>query len=389
MLRRFETPGDWDGQKLLAQLARYEPARAARLAVARLTVEDGRPEAARAMVVRIAAEEPLVAPDAEPLLAAIAMSEGRPREAAKHLAARPPPPPLPGEVRRDTLANKLAWKNDPRGGAQASFTGDSDRRSVFNVGGTSHASLAPQLDLELGVGEIRIADPNADALAGLQLNANASAGIGHRVDVSAWGRYRRLSDAVRTLNGGVAFRVREERHAMLFHWTYEDVETVPAELKGIRDHDVGLGWVYDSPGWHLDANVARVLFTDGNWRNDFHSSALHVFGTDLRLGLGASLDYQDSRFAPIEYYAPLQLGQAMARASLTYGWRDSSTLGLEGGYGVARDAVHGTRPSGLARARYSRWWGTSARVGTTFAIEGKTLPGYQSVGALFMLEGRF
>lgn len=389
MLRRFEAPGDWDGQKLLAHLARHEPARAARLAVARLTAEDGGPEAARAMVERIALEEPLVAPDAEPLLAEIAASEGRPREAAKHLAASPPPPALPGEERRDTLANRLAWKNDLRGGAQARFTGDSDRRSVLNVGSTFHGSLDPQLDFELGVGEIRIAEPNANALAGLQLNAGAAAGIGHRVDVSAWGRYRHLSDTVQTLNGGVAFRLREERHAILLHWTYEDVETVPAELRGIRDHDVGVGWEYESSGWHVDANVARLLFTDGNWRNDVNASALHIFGRDLRLGLGGSLAYQDSRFAPREYYAPLELGQAMARASLSYGWRDSSTLGLDGGFGVARDAVHGARRSVLARLRYSRWWGTSARVGTTVAIEAKTLPGYQSVGALFLLEGRF
>jgi tetratricopeptide (TPR) repeat protein len=389
MLRRFEPPGDWDGQKLLAQLARHEPSRAARLELARLTAEDGGPEAARALVERIAAEEPLVTPDAERLLAEIAANEGRPQEAARHLAASPPPPALPSEVRRDTLENRLAWKNDTHAGALATVTGDSDRRFVSNLGSTAHASLAPQLDFELGVGELRITEPHANALAGPQLNGSVAAGIGHGVDVSAWGRYRRFSETLQTVNGGLALRLREERHAILFHWTYEDVETVPAELRRIGDHDVAVGWEYDSPGWHADANVGRLFFGDANWRNDVHASALHLFGTEVRLGLGASVDYQNSRFAPREYYAPLELGQAMARASLSYGWRDSSTVGFDGGLGMARDAVHGKRGSGLARLRFSRWWGTRARVGTTLALEGKTLPGYQSFGGSFLLEGRF
>jgi tetratricopeptide (TPR) repeat protein len=387
MLRRFEVPGDWDGQALLAHLARREPSRVARLQLARLTAEDGGAEAARDMVEAIAREEPLVTPDTERLLAEIAAGEGRPREAAAHLAASPAPAPLPGEA-RDALPTRLAWKNDPRVGGRARFAGDSDRRSVLAVGSTAHASFAPQLDLELGVGEFRVTEPGARAIAGPQLDLGAAAAVGRRLDVSAWGRYRGLTDARQTLNGGVALRLRQERHALRLHWTYEDVETVPAELRGIRDHDVGAGWEYESPGWHVDANVARVLYGDGNWRNDVHASALHLFGTEFRLGLGASADYQDSRFAPRDYYAPLRLGQAMARASLSYGWRDSSTLGLEAGLGVAHDAVHGGRRSGLARLRFSRWWGASARWGTTIAVEGKTLPGYQSVGALFLLEGR-
>jgi tetratricopeptide (TPR) repeat protein len=389
-LRRFEVPGDWDGQKLLSQLARHEPARAARLQVARLTAQDGGPEAARAMVERIAQEEPLAAPDAEQLLAEIAEGEGRPREAATHLARGPSPAaPLPGEERRETLATKLAWKNDPRSGVLSTFTGDSDRRSVLNLGATAHASLAPQLDLELGVGQIRMTEPKANALVGPQLNVGAAAALGHRVDASAWGRYRRLSSSLETLNGGLALQARQERHAFLLHWTYEDVETVPAELRKIRDRDLGAGWEYDSPGWHAEANAARLLFTDGNWRNDLHAAALRLFGTEVRLGLGASVDYQNSRFAPSAYYAPLDLVQGIARASLSYGWRDSSTLTLDGGLGVARDLVHGTRPSYAGRLRFSRLWGTGARLRTSIGVEGKSLPGYQSVATLFLLEGRF
>lgn len=389
MLRRFETPGDWDGEQLLAHLARHEPRRAAWLEMARLTVEDGRPEAARDLVERIASEEPLVAPEAERLLAQIAASEGRPREAAAHLAASPPSAPFNGEPRRDTLANRLAWRNDPGGGGQASFVGDSDRRSVYSSGATFHASLAPQLELDLGGGVIRMAEADVKPLDGLQLNAGMSMGLGHRVDVSGWGRYRRFSPAVESVNGGFALRLRAERHAFLIHWTYEDVDTVLAELKGIQDHDFSVGWEYESPGWHADASAARLLFEDGNWRNDLHAAALHLFGSDLRLGLGASVDYEDSLFAPREYYAPLKLAQLMARASLSYGWSDSSSLGLEGGLGVARDAVHGSRPSGLARLRFSRWWGSAAKLGTTFAVEAKALPGYQSLGVALRLEGRF
>ena len=56
---------------------------------------------------------------------------------------------------------------------------------------------------------------------------------------------------------------------------------------------------------------------------------------------------------------------------------------------MARDVKHGERPSGLAGATFSRWWGSRHNISTGLGFETKAVPGYQSVSATFRLEGRF
>jgi tetratricopeptide (TPR) repeat protein len=388
MLRRFEVPGEWRGDQLLAHLARQEPHRAARLELARITLEEGRPQAARRMLEEIVRDEPLVAPDAEVTFAYVASEEQRPREAAAHLAAgAPPPPDEPHQA--DTFANRLAWRNDPRAGAETSAFTDSDGRAVLRVGAAFRRPLVDQLDLALDAAQLRLSERGLPALEGPQLTAGVSGALGERVELSSWLRLRRLGDAGWGANGGALLQLREEQHVLSFQWLYEDVDTVRAELRGIQRHYGGVGYAFASPEWEADARAGRFQFDDGNGRNDLHLRVLRVLGGRARWGFGASVDLEDSRFAPPEYYAPQRLAVATGLVRYSRRWRDSSALGLTAGLGVAHDTPHGARPSGLVSASLSRWWGTHHRLATALGVEARAVPGYRSVEATFRLEGRF
>ena len=290
MLRRFEVPGAWGGEELLAHLARHEPVRAARLELAQVTLEQGRPRAARKMVEQIVREEPLVAPQAEAALAYVALHEQRPREAAAHLAAGPPPPPF-ASPRTDTLANRLAWRNDPRVGAQSSLFSDSDGRTVLSAGTTFRRPLADQLDIGLEAGQLRLSDPGLPALSGPQVTANLAGAIGHAVEISTWARFRQLSSVPWGVNGGLSLRLRDEQHTLSFQWLYEDVETVLAAVKGVQRNYLAAGYSFQSPGWRAGASVGQFFFDDGNARRDLHATVLRLFGSEARWGIGASVDH--------------------------------------------------------------------------------------------------
>jgi peptidoglycan/xylan/chitin deacetylase (PgdA/CDA1 family) len=387
MLRRFEVPREWDGRQLLAHLARSEPPRLARIELAELTLEDNRPEAARRMLEAMAQSEPLVAPDVERRLAEVAWREERPREAALHVRASAPL--SPAAARSDTLPQRLAWRNDPSGGIDFRFFTDSDERSVLRLGGEASYPFPTQAELELRAGELWVLDRQAavKSLSGVEVASSAALGLGRRVDVSGWGSYRQLSRLSASVNGGLGLRLRAEQHALTLGWVYEDVDTVLAQLGGLRQHIISAGYDLRTALWRAGARFSRTMVNDGNWRNELHASALRAVGASSWRA-GAGLDLEDSRFAPGAYYAPRQLAQAMARAQYEHTWRDASSLAAEVGLGGAHDAGHGIRPSGLAHVRYSRWWTSSARLGTGVDLEARLVPGYGSVGGFFRVDVR-
>ncbi len=388
MLRRFEVPAEWSGQELLAHLARNEPVRAARLELARLALDDGRPHAARRMIDEIVREEPLVAPQAEATLAYIAWQEDRPREAATHLAASPPPSPV-ALPRADTLANRVAWRNDPRGGAESAVFSDSDGRTVLSADTIFRRPLADQLDVALDVGQLVLAERSLPTLHGPQLTGGLSGALGHDLALSSWARFRQLTNQPWVLNGGVSLQLRNEQHLFTFQWLYEDVDTILAALKGIRRHFLLVGYSLQSPLWRIDASGGQFLFDDGNARSDLHATLLRRFGTEGRWGIGLGVDSENSRFVPREYYSPQQLTNVMGRVQYSRNWRDSSSIALNAGLGMARDRPHGERVSGLVGVAFSRWWGSHHNFSTALGVETKAVPGYQSVNATLRLEARF
>jgi tetratricopeptide (TPR) repeat protein/peptidoglycan/xylan/chitin deacetylase (PgdA/CDA1 family) len=387
MLRRFEVPGAWSGRQLLAHLARNEPIRAARLALASLAVDEGRPRAARRLVDEIVREEPLVAPEGEAVLARVAWEEQRPREAAEHLAASPPASPS-GESA--TLANKLAWRNSSVAGAESTVFSESDGRTVAYAGAAFRRPLAGQLDLQVGAGQLRIAERGFPAFTGPQLKAELSGALGHALGVTAWGRVRQLDGGVHTPpNGGLTLQLRSEQHTVSLQALAEDVDTVQAVAKGIEQDSYSAAYSFESPHRRIEASGGRLQYTDGNVRNDLHGTYFHLFGSAAEWGVGASVDYEDSRFAPPEYYAPIGLVVGMGRLRYSRTWPDSTSLAVSLGAGVAHDVPHGERASGLSGVTLSRWWGARNAIGTTLGVEGKVVPGYQSLSGLFRLEFRF
>jgi len=390
MLRRFDVPGDWDGRQLLAHLAWNEPRRAARVELVRFAIEEGRPGAAERMLEEIVREEPLVAPESERLLADIDWAANRPREAAAHLAATPGPSPE-ASVRADSVENRLRWKNDPAAGADFEASTDSDGRTVASLGGSVRYPFRAPVDIELRAGELWISGraPEPIALAGPQAQASISAAIGDHLDVSAWGRFRDLSDVPGSINGGGTARIRAEQHAFRLGFAYLDVDTVLAQLEGIQQRVLTAGYQLDAVRWRAEAGVARSTYDDGNWRNDARAGVLHLLGPEGRWGVGATFDYESSAFASPAYYAPLDLVQVQARATFQQRWRDSTTLAVDLRLGPAHDASHPLRPSGRARVRLSRWWGPSGSLGTSIGVEASAVPGYAYLAGSFRFEGRF
>jgi tetratricopeptide (TPR) repeat protein len=385
MLRRFEVPGDWSGRELLAHLARNEPVRAARLALERLEVDEGRPAAARRRVADIVREEPLVAPEGEAVLAQAAWEEDRPREAAVHLAASPPPKSPPDRV--DTLANKLAWRNQTVLGGETTVFSESDGRAEAYAGAEFRRPLADQLDLDVGAGQVRLAERGFSALTGPQFRAQVSGALGHTLGATSWLRYRQLQ--VHTpLNGGLTLQLRNEQHSLSLQALYEDVDTVQAVTKSIQQQFYSAAYAFRSPNQRIDASVGRFQYDDGNTRNDLHAIYLHLFGDTSEWGVGGSVDLENSRFAPREYYAPQGLVVGLGRLRYLRTWSDSTSLTFNAGAGVARDTPHGERASGEAGISLSRWWGAHQSISTELGIEGRVVPGYQSLGAMFRLGFR-
>jgi hypothetical protein len=387
MLRRFEVPGEWSGERLLVHLARQEPATAALLELARLTLDGGQPRAARRLVERIAREEPLVAADCERLLAHVAWHERRPRDAADHLAA--------AEARSgrapglEPFEDRLAWRNAPRGSLESSAFADSDGRSTLGVGTTTRQPLPGNVDLELGFWEFRLAERGQPAAAGPQLSAAASGTIGREVDVSGWGRYRSLSTVPETLEGGITLGLRLDRHSFALQGAYENVDTVVARRAGIDRLALVAGYAYASRKWRGEARAGRLAFDDGNTWIDLHVSALRLFGDDQRWGFGATVDYDDARFDPQAYWAPERLAVVMGTARYARAWDQGSSIALEAGLGGARDPVRDLRPAALARVRLFHAFGAKRNIAAGVAVSGRAIPGYRSVDGTFRLEMRF
>jgi tetratricopeptide (TPR) repeat protein/peptidoglycan/xylan/chitin deacetylase (PgdA/CDA1 family) len=387
MLRRFEVPRDWTGLQLLTHLARQEPSRVARAELARLTLAEGRPQAARRMIERIAREEPVLARAYEETLAEISWEENRPREAAAHLASAARSPPA-GVEHADRLANRIAWRNDPRAGVESSYFIDSDGRSVRKMGASLHWPFSPPIDLELHAGELRIEESRLAALAGPDVSVGAAAALGRHVDVTGWGRWRALSDLPRSIDGGAGVGLRRDQHAVALGWSHEDVETVLAARKQIDRQVASATYQFESWRWHTEGRFAHLELDDGNRRDDLHATVLRRFGAEGRWGVGGSVVLEDSRFDPVEYYAPQQLVEAMARVTYHHTWRGSFSLAADAGVGAARDLLHAVRPGGRAWLRLSRWWGSKVRFGTTLGLEGTADPGYRSGEAELRFEGR-
>jgi peptidoglycan/xylan/chitin deacetylase (PgdA/CDA1 family)/predicted Zn-dependent protease len=387
LVRRFEVPSGWSGADLVAHLARAHPAAAARLALARLTVDEGRPEAARRIVHEIVRREPLVAGETRRTLAQIAWDQDRTREAASHLAAAPPAQPG-ASPRRDPLRDQLRWRNAPRVGAEASAFGDSDRRSFLEAGVVLRYPLPLPVDVELRASEVHMTEPDMRDMTGLQVAGSVNAGIGERLDLGGWARHRQLSLVPGSLNGGAHLRLRREQHVFALRWAHEDVDTVPAQLLEIGSNVVSTSYEFRSPRWRAQWAVGHRTFDDGNARTDLSGAVLRLLGSGGRWGVGGNVALQDSRVDPAEYYAPRNLVQAVGRLTYRHAWTDSSSVSVDARLGGAHDPVNGLRPSGSAQFRFTRHWGQRRLIGTSLGVDARAVPGYQSLAGMLMIEGR-
>jgi hypothetical protein len=232
-------------------------------------------------------------------------------------------------------------------------------------------------------------EPTMGSLTGYEVAGNGAVVLGRHLDVSGWGRYRELLDLPRwSVNGGVGARLRAEQHGFAVRWTREDVDTVPAQVQGIMRQLVAGTYTFNSSRWRAEAEYARFTYEDGNLRNDVQATVLRRLGTGAHWQLGVTVSRQDSRFDPAEYYAPRNLLQAMARVNFRQNWGDASSLAVEVGAGGARDPVNDLRPSGFGRLRFSRWWGSQRRLGTSIEVQGRAVPTYQSFDTTFRLDIR-
>jgi peptidoglycan/xylan/chitin deacetylase (PgdA/CDA1 family) len=389
MLRRFEAPEEWTAEELLAHLARHDPVRSARLALARLALAEGRPRAARKMIQEIVREEPLVAPQAERTLAEIAWEEDRPRSASSHLAAAQPSAG-PGRG-ADTFSSRVAWRNSAGAGFDTTLFSDSDRRSVAELGTTLRYPLPfENVELRLRAGHVRMTERSTGSLSGLQVSGDVGAALGRHLQVSGWARHRELSELRRSsLNGGLEARLRAERHSFSLRWSSEEVDTVPAQVRLITHETMAGRYALVSPAWRFEAELARFTYSDGNLREDVQGTLLRRLGPYRSWAIGAMVAFQDARFDPPEYWAPRDLVQAFARVSYSHAWRGATSFGADVGLGGAHDPLNDVRPAAFVRLQLSRWWGSQRRVATTVELQGRAIPAYQSAGATFRLELRF
>jgi len=388
LLLRLSVPRDWDAARLAAHLATGDAASRARLDAAQWDLWTGRLDDAERRFDAIVADEPKSAATVAPYLARTLLAQDRPRDAARVLAAAPSGPvwEAPDPFRRK-LASDIAWENDPLIGMQVEAVSDADGRDEREASVTGRYGFHAPVDLTARFGAQTFKDAVFPELSGEHLRVEVKWQALTRGAFAGWVRGRRLSQGLDTVNGGIGFTGRVDRHHYAVACSIEDVPTVGALLDGIETRGCEGSYRASDRLWQGRAQGGYRSLTDGNAIAAAYGMATRSLGRKSPFEAGVRLELADASFRSTLYYTPEGLVTALALVRASRAYPTGTSFDAELGAGPSRDAVAGFRIVGRARVAWSQNWSRHLRTSLT-AEYGQT-PDYHRTSLGVSLDYRF
>jgi len=388
LLLRFNVPRDWDAARLAAHLATEDAASRARLDAAQWDLWTGRLDRAEKGFDAIVAREPQSAAAVAPYLARTLLEADRPRDAARVLAEAPSGPAwdAPDSFRRK-LENDIAWDNDPLAGFRVEAVSDADGRDEREASATGRYAFHAPVDLTARFGTQSFQDAVFPELSGEHLELSVKWRAFTRGAFEGWVRERKLSQGIDTLNGGIGFSGRVDRHRYAVACSVEDVPTVGAFLDGIQTRGCDASYRASDRLWLGSAQGGYRSLTDGNSIAAAYGMATRSLGRKSPFEAGARLELADTSFHSTLYYTPEGLVTALAVVRAFRSFPSGTSIEAELGAGPSRDAVAGSRIVGRAHVAWNQNWTRHIRTGLT-ADYGQT-PDYHRTTLGFSFDYRF
>ncbi len=387
LLRRFSVPRDFDGEALLLHLAVHNPRAEALAESARVHYWAGEYARSRSIWEGLASDEPRLQAEASYYLASIQYERGRYDAARHHLelaeslgAARLAADP--------DLARRIRFEG-VRVAPRADLTRDSDGRETERAGLELRAAALGPVEAAFGVGHVALREDGFASLEGRELEASARVGpFGpFALDGRAW--QRALDGAGDSLSFAAGLGFESDRFELRLHGGRQDIDTLQARAAGIQAET----W-----GAHTGLRVTRGLLAtldaaydrrdDGNERRDVigRLTLRPAWGKAVGLGLGASAGWSDTLVQSPLYYSPENVRWARGTLSMARRWGGGWSAEADLGYGLARDALRGERPTFHVAARTGQPWGRN--LGSFVEGRYSSSPGYSGWGVGASLEIR-
>jgi tetratricopeptide (TPR) repeat protein/peptidoglycan/xylan/chitin deacetylase (PgdA/CDA1 family) len=375
LLRRFNVPREWTGERLLAHLASGSPRAKATLDTARWDLWNARPRRAEATLRSMIAANARTAPDAGLFLARALQDQDRMGEAKRVYGALPSGPewvhldPFHRQVGRE-----IAWEADPQAGLETHASSDSDGRDVLATGASGRMAFSAPFALFGAAGSVRFTDRAFPALTGAQASLGGSWYAPRGLSVSGWLRFRGLNDDVQTWNGEVNVRGSVDRNRFGLACGVVDQETVGALRDGVLKRGCDASYEFLTRTWRSRVRADYQDLTDGNAQFYVWADGTVGLGARRWVEVGGRLEAGDSREESTLYYAPQRLVTLLALARTAHAFATGASIDAEVGVGPSRDDVAGSRVVARARIAWTQDW--SARWRTVMTAEYGQTPGY-------------
>lgn len=388
LLLRLNVPRDWDAPRLAAHLATQDAPSRARLDAAKWDLWTGRLDGAERRFDDIVAKERESAAVVAPYLARTLLEEDRPRDAARVLSAAPSGPiwDTPDPFRRK-LASDIAWENDSLAGFDVEAVSDADGRDEHDASVTGRYAFGAPVDLTARLGTQTFQDAVFPELSGEHLQLGVKWQALERGVFDGWVRARKLSQGIDTLNGGIGFAGRVERHRYAVACSIEDVPTVGALLDGIQTRGCEGSYRANARLWSGRAHVGYRSLTDGNAIAAAYGTATRSLGRRSPFEAGARLELADASSRSTLYYTPQGLVTALALVRAARSFPTGTSIDAELGAGPSRDAVAGSRLVGHLRFAWNQNW--TRHIRTTVTAEYGQTPDYHRTTLGLSFDYRF
>lgn len=375
MLRRFNVPRSWNGEKLLKHLAAHHPRHVAQMQLGKSWAWSGRYEQSREAFERLDAHTPLLIGESAYQLARVAFYQGRFREAEQHLKTAV----LYGERSGEShdLMARIRWENRPRVTQRLGIFRDSSERTNWWSALQVRYPLTRPVTLWSEAGLIRFTEEGLPDLSGREVTAGAEWQVAGRLTVRAHARWRFLERSDNSVNTWLQGVYESDVHEFRLQWASEDVDTVSAHEIGLQSRGYTVSYlVRPAAGWDASVIGSQRVYDDDNARLDLRATVRQTLPPwpQWRWGLGVSRS--DTRAQSARYYTPEDL--TVGRGLLAYRKRWASGLEVSGeaGLGWADDALRGSQLVSDAAIDTVQAW--TERVQSRVGWDYSRSPGYRS-----------
>ncbi len=380
MLRRFNVPRSWNGEKLLKHLAARHPRHIAQLQLGKSWAWSGRYEQSRAAFRSLNAQTPLLTGESAYQLAGVAFHQGRFREAQRHLQTAMLYGERSGEG-QDLMA-RIQWENQPRVTPRLGIFRDSNGRTNWWDALQVRYPLTGPVTLWAEAGVVRFTEDGLPDLAGREVTAGAEWQATDRLSLHAHARRRFIEQSANSVNVWLQGRYESDVHELRLQWASEDVDTVRAHEIGLQSRGYGASYlVRPGRGWDGSVFGSQRFYDDGNARLDLRAAIRHTLPPWPHWRLGLGISRSDTRAQSIRYYTPEDLIVGRGIVAYRRRWATGWELSGEAGLGWADEALRGNRLVSDAAVQAVQAW--TERVQSRLGWDYSRSPGYQS----WMLEG--